>query len=141
MIETILSILPVVIFLGIYILATTATYKRSQKAKAIKWTKAYEELAHHAESTMGEQALEDAVLEQTVPKPESVQLETAYEEAGMGAHTPQGDEARHATRPKWVDVPSQKTAEGYDHKRLKEAVILSEIIGPPKAKQHRRRYG
>jgi hypothetical protein len=92
-------------------------------AEAIRaWAKATDPIASHAELAS------------------QIKMETAYEEEGMGRHTPQGGEERHATRPAWMDTPVAGTGEDSGRfRRMREAVILSEIIRPPLSKRRRER--
>ena len=59
----------------------------------------------------------------------------------MGQHTAQGGEERHATRPAWMEPTSleKDRRSAIDLNRMREAVILSEIIRPPLSKRRRER--
>ena len=64
--------------------------------------------------------------------------EDAYEEEGMGEHTAQGDAERHRVRPVWQEAESQaREVANFQRMGLRNAMIVSEILGPPLSKKRR----
>ena len=154
MIGALAGILPVLIILLVVAVSVSARGKQ-QRASHVDWHRILEEITQDDGESFPEEgsAFPDAeapgadairAWAGTAPEPAfavQTKLEAAYEEEGMGQHTAQGGEERHATRPAWMEPTSleKDRRSAIDLNRMREAVILSEIIRPPLSKRRRER--
>ena len=136
MIGALAGILPVLIILLVVAVSVSARGKQ-RRASHVDWHRILEEITQDDGESFPEEG--SAFPDAEAPGADAIRAWAGT--APEPAFAVQGGEERHATRPAWMEPTSleKDRRSAIDLNRMREAVILSEIIRPPLSKRRRER--